>query len=102
MNPADVCSGYDDDHRRCKLKLMGLVDRQPSSSALGSYCEEHSCHKCGVKEEMDYCRRCVCASMSCYEVRSATYKKSVFCTAHTCPKCQVRDKKWDARLCPVC
>ena len=98
----DVCSGSTDDYKSCKLKIQGLLDGKPSSEALGYYCEEHGCHKCGAREEMDYCRKCVCADMSCYSARSDKYKTSVYCTPHTCTKCHARSKAWDKTLCVVC
>jgi hypothetical protein len=79
------------------------VDGKPSSEARSDYyCVEHACHKCGRREDADYCRNCECAAMSCFDERSTRYKKSAYCTDHTCPKCEVRPKDRTATRCAVC
>jgi hypothetical protein len=98
----DVCIGYTETSERCKLKRLGLSDGKPSSHALGYYCQEHSCNKCGIREEADFCRKCECVALNCYDGRSDKYKKSVYCTEHTCTKCQVRNKGRNETRCAVC
>ena len=98
----DLCDGYTETYRRCPSKKLGLLDGQPSSEALGRYCQEHSCNKCGAREDMDYCRKCTCVTLSCYDVRSDKYKNSAYCTPHTCTKCHVRPKDRNKSRCVVC